>query len=101
MKPLNDALQAVFKNSVVMGRSYRIPKLEMALVSKFAVMVSPCRDQDKRLIDGGDFVNIVVNNLADIRINKLRRLANLVHQDGGAQILKMIEDIKAGRRIQF
>lgn len=101
MKPLNAALQAVFKNSVSVGKSHRIPNLEMALVSKFAAMVSPFRDQDKKLVDGGDFVNMVVNNLASIDAKKLKKLAELVYADGGIEILGLLTDIKAGRRITF
>jgi hypothetical protein len=101
MKPLNDALQAVFKNSVAVGRSHRIPNLEMALVSKFAAMVSPYREQSKKLLDAADFVNMVINNLASIDAKKLKKLADLVYADGGIEILGLLADIKAGRRITF
>lgn len=101
MKPLNDALQAVFKNSVQVGKSHRIPKLEMALVSKFAAMVSPYREQSKKLLDAADFVNMVENNLASIDAKKLKKLAELVYADGGIEILGLLADIKAGRRITF
>jgi hypothetical protein len=101
MKPMSDSLLAVFKYSVMVEKSHRVPDLEMALVSKFAAMVSPNRIQSKKLVDGGDFVNIVENNLASIDKRKLRRLAEQVYRGGGKEIMQLLADIEAGRRIVF
>ncbi len=101
MKPASASLQAAFKNSVPVGKSHRIPNLEMALVSKFAAMVSPNRIQSKKLVDGGDFVNVVETNLAAIDQKKLRRLAEKVYRGGGKKILQLVDDVEAGRRINF
>jgi len=101
MKPMSDSLLAVFRYSVMVEKSHRVPDLEMALVSKFAAMVSPNRIQSKKLLDGGDFVNIVENNLAAIDKKKLRRLAQQVYPGGGKEILQLLADIEAGRRIVF
>jgi hypothetical protein len=101
MKPTDDTLQAAFKYSVPVGKSHRIPDLEMALVSKFAAMVSPNRIQSKKLVDGGDFVDIVETNLKAINLKKMRRLAEMVYKGGGKEILGLVDDIQAGRRIVF
>ncbi len=101
MKPEFGVLKAVFRNSVMVAKSHRIPNLEMALASKFAAMVSPNRKQSKKLIDGGDFVNIVETNLEAIDRKKLEKLAELVYKGGGKEILDHIIDIEAGRRIHF
>ncbi|MBM4070905.1 MAG: hypothetical protein FJ271_18425 [Planctomycetes bacterium] len=101
MKPRHDALLAVFKNSILVGKSHRVPTLEMALVSKFAAMVSPFRDDDKKLVDGGDFVNMVKHRAKSINLSKLKKLGEKVYRGGGAEISKMVADINAGRRIQF
>jgi hypothetical protein len=73
----------------------------MALASKFAAMVSPYREYDKKLIDGGDFVNIVKHRHPQIKVAKLKRLAEKVYAGGGAEIARMVDDIKAGRPITF
>ena len=73
----------------------------MALISKFAAMVSPHRQPRKKLYDGGDFMEIVEIHVKEIDYKKLKRLADKVYQGGGAEIMNLIEDIKAGRRIQF
>ena len=101
MKPVDDILKLAFRYSVRVGKSHKIPDLEMALASKFAAMVSPYRDYDKKLIDGGDFVNIVTYRHKQINRAKLKRLADKVYKGGAAEIIKMVDDIKAGRPISF
>lgn len=101
MKPVQEVFQIVFRQTLTVKGSHRIPNLEMALVSKFAAMVSPHRAEKKKLIDAGDFMDIVETNVSELDLAKLERLANKVYPDGGKEILKLVEDIKAGRRIQF
>lgn len=101
MKPSQAVFAMVFRNTVPVGDTHRVPNLEMALVSKFAAMTSPNRSYDKKLIDGGDFVNIVRTNRDAINLARLRKLANVVYRGGSAEIVKMVGDIKAGRRIEF
>jgi hypothetical protein len=100
MKPTQDVFKMAFRHSVQVG-GHRIPSLEMALVSKFAAMTSHNRDYDKKLVDGGDFANIVKNNLKKINRAKLRRLADRVYPNGGQEIIAMIENLEAGRPIKF
>lgn len=101
MKPANATLSAVFENSVKVGRSHRIPDLEMALVSKFAAMVSPHRLQDKKMTDGGDFYNMVRTNSKRIKIRKLQKLAELVYPGGGKEVVNLVKDVRAGKSIRF
>jgi hypothetical protein len=101
MKPTQRIYQVVFRHTLPVGETHRIPNLEMALISKFAAMVSPNRRQNKKLIDGGDFVDIVIHNRTKIDLNKLQRLADKVYANGGAEMVQLIADIDAGRRIQF
>lgn len=100
MKPLNDALSAVFKNSVAVRKSHRVPTLEMALVSKFAAMVSPFRERTKKLQDVADFAAVVLYNRHKIDHKKLERLADLVYEGGRVEAIKLLEDIVEGRPIQ-
>jgi len=101
MKPLQEVYKIVFRNTIEVEQSYRIPNLEMALMSKFAAMTSPNRSDEKKFIDAGDFIDIVKHNMADLNIDRLSKLANKVYKDGGREILALIEDIKAGRRIEI
>jgi hypothetical protein len=101
MKPVEDLFKVAFKYSIPVGNSHRVPDLEMALVAKFAAMVSPYRRQKKKLVDGADFIDMVENNLKEIDLKKLRKLAEKVYPGGGTEVSKLIEDITAGRRIEF
>jgi hypothetical protein len=101
MKPDQPPYEKIFRNTVTADEGYLIPNLEMALVSKYAAMVSPNRAYEKKLIDGGDFVDMVKKNRKDINRAKLRRLAETIYKGGGKEILQMIEDIAAGRPIKF
>jgi hypothetical protein len=101
MKPTEPLFKVAFRYSLAVGETHRIPDLELALVTKFAAMVPPNRIQSKKLIDGGDFVDMVTENLGDIDEEKLQTLACLVYLRGGAEIIQLVRDIEAGRRIQF
>jgi hypothetical protein len=57
--------------------------------------------QAKKLVDAGDFVDVVTHNRSAIDLRKLQRLADKVYPEGGAEILRMVEDIDAGRTIQL
>lgn len=101
MKPVQKIHKMVFKNAIWVRESHQVPTLEMALISKFAAMISPNPSYDKKLVDAGDFVNMVKNNFKSIGRNQLRRLAEKVYRGGGDEIIQMIDDLKAGRRIEF
>jgi hypothetical protein len=101
MKPGERFHQEVFRNTVPAGRTHHVPDLEMALVCKFAAMISPHRLVKKRAVDAGDFMDIVDEHGEIIDFRKLRRLADLVCSGGGDRIEKFIEDAKAGRLPKF
>jgi hypothetical protein len=101
MKPTQGVLQVIFRHTLPVGQTHRIPDLEMALASKFAAMVSANRRPDKKMIDAGDFMNVVMNNRQEIDLKKLQRLAEKVYAGGSKEILAMIADIDAGRTLEF
>jgi hypothetical protein len=101
MKPLDDLCRAVFRNTVAVGKSHKIPGLEMALITKFAAMVSPRRVLDKKYLDAADFINIVKTNMESLNLKKLRRLAEKVYKGGAVEIGRLLENIKEGRPIQI
>ena len=70
---------------------HRIPRLEAALVSKYAALVSPHRDQDKREYDAGDFRRLVRTNRDRIQRDDLRRLAGLVWEGGADDIERFVQ----------
>jgi hypothetical protein len=101
MKPSSRATQAVFRNTVAIGDSYRIPNLEMALVSKFVAMNSSTRRADKRHLDVADFTNIVLTNRKILNVLEAQRIAEKVRRGGGAMIVELIGEIDAGRTINL
>jgi hypothetical protein len=100
MKPTQAVYRIVFRHTLRVGDTHFIPGLEMALASKFAAMVSPNRPPDKKLIDAGDFVNVIRYNRDQIDLPKLKRLGDKFYPNGGTEILRLVEDIDAGRSIQ-
>src|SRR5262245_65052013 len=100
MKPTQAVYRLVFRHTIPVGDSHDIPQLEMGLVSKFAAMTSPHRDPAKKMVDAGDFIDIVRHNRDAIDLAKLKRLADKVYTDGSDEIMQMIQDIDAGRTIQ-
>ncbi len=101
MKPTQEIYRLVFRHTISAGATHDIPQLEMALVSKFAAMTSPHRAPDKKMIDAGDFINVVRHNRKALDLRKLRRLAAKLYQQAPDEIMKMVEDIDAGRTIRF
>ena len=98
MKPTSELMRLVFRHTVRIGKTHRIPQLEMGLVSKFMAMTSPDRRDEKRMVDIGDFIDIVKHNRAALDLEKLEHLAQLGQSGGGDRILRMVADIDAGRR---
>ena len=78
----------------------RIPVLEGVLASKFAAMVSIHRRPGDKMIDGGDFIRMVEVNTV-INLQLLSELGDLVYPGGGKEILKLVADARAGKRIEF
>jgi hypothetical protein len=101
LKPSQAVFRMVFRYTVRVGRSHRIPDRELAIISKFAAMVSPRRLPEKKLIDGGDFYDIGKTNMNAINMVKLRKLAALVYPAAGAEIMRLMRDIQAGRNITY
>jgi hypothetical protein len=100
MKP-RELYRVAFKNTheVHTGRlTYRVPSLEMALAMKFAPMVSPNRDDAKKLVDAHDFIMIVRVNL-EIDLEKLSELGDLVYPGGGKEILELVRRVRAGETL--
>lgn len=100
MKP-NELYRAAFKHThtVLSGKlKYRVPSLEMALAMKFAAMVSPNREDVKKIVDSHDFIVMVRAN-PELDLEKLKMLGDLVYPEGGQEILELIRRVRAGETL--
>lgn len=101
MKPNQPLFKVAFRQTILDENGYLIPNLEYALACKFAAMVSPNRMERKKYLDASDFMTMVEKNSSAIRLPHLKRLGERVHPGGGEEILQLVEDAKAGRRLEF
>jgi hypothetical protein len=65
--------------------------VEAALVSKYAAILSPHRDREKKEYDAGDFRRLVRANHDGIRLDDLHHLAELVWEGGAEEIDRFIQ----------
>ncbi len=82
------------------GQTYFIPSLELALAMKFAPMVSPTREDEKKYQDAHDFILMVKTN-PDIDLETLADLGDLVYNGGGKEILEKVRQVRAGERLKL
>ncbi len=99
MLPVAEFQKTILKQYVVTDREtgHHIPRLEAALVSKYAAMISLHRDVNKKEYDCGDFRGMVRANSAAIQRKDLRRLAGQVWEGGSEEIERFLE-IALGNR---
>src|ERR1700722_9365452 len=95
MKPDSDLHQAVPDYSVQVGKSHRVPDLEMALALKFAAIDSPNRRTNKKLLDKADFFSMVAAHGDEIAEDKLFSLGEMVKNGGGKAILKLAQKARS------
>ena len=93
MHPWSPFQELILKEYVVVDEEtqHRLPTLEAALVSKYAAMLSPHRDRDKKEQDAVDFRRLVRANRDHIRNDDLRRLAALVWEGGADDSERFIQ----------
>jgi predicted nucleotidyltransferase len=100
MKP-TALYRAAFKHThtVIRGKlSFRVPSLEMALAMKFGPMVSRNRDEAKKHQDIHDFIMMVRAN-AEIDLDELAKLGELVYPGGGPELLELVRKVRAGEKL--
>lgn len=93
MHPWSPFQEVILKEYVVIDAEtqHRLPTLEAALVSKFAAILSPHRDRDKKEYDAGDFRRLVRANHERLKHDDLRRLAGMVWEKGAEDIERFVE----------
>jgi len=70
----------------------------MALAMKFAAMVSPNREDVKKIVDSHDFIVMVRAN-PGLDLVKLETLGDLVYPEGGQEILELVRRVRAGETL--
>lgn len=103
MKPVQPPNRDIFKHTkkVTAGKEwYRVPRLEMALTCKFAPRISLMRVDEKKLQDAADFVDMVKKH-ADIDLESLESLGDLVYKGGGKEIVEMVRKVRAGEKLNL
>lgn len=93
MLPFGEFQKTILKEYVITDPTtgHRIPRLEAALVSKYAAMISLHRDVHKKEYDCVDFRIMVHANSAAIHREDLRRLAGQVWEGGSEEIDRFLE----------
>lgn len=93
MHPWSPFQELILKEYVIVDdqTQHRLPTLEAALVSKYAAVISPYRDRDKREQDAVDFRRLARANRGNIRADDLRRLAALVWEGGADDIERFVQ----------
>jgi hypothetical protein len=99
MRP-NDVYSEAFKNCIRVGKTHNVPNLELALAAKFAAMVSRMREIRKKHYDAGDFSQMVLRNHEKIDFDRLRQLGNAVYPGGGAELVRFVDDVIAGKPLR-
>jgi hypothetical protein len=103
MKPTQTHLREIFKNAEkieLKKQTYRIPTCEMALVLKFAPMISLNRVDEKKLQDAADFIAMVKKN-PEVNLEQLATLGDLVYNGGGKEIVEMVHKVRAGEMLDL
>jgi hypothetical protein len=99
MKPTSEAMRLAFRYTVEIGKSHRIPDLEMAVIAKYLAMTAPNRARPRRTQDLADLMNIVMTHRDELDLEKLVGLGDRVRLRGGGELSKLIADLDAGRPI--
>ncbi len=101
MKPSHEIHKAALKHTVRVLGTHFVPTLEMLLACKFAAMISPNRERTRSMQDAVDFARVIEHNKNDVRREKLREYGEFVYPGGGAELVKLVEGVLAGRTLAF
>lgn len=96
----------IWTEDKVLGLRYRIPDLEEALANKYGAMLTRSRHFQKRQMDAIDFGWMVTHSMDPgqraIDLEKLAWIGEKVWPGGGGEeILRLVEQVKAGRPINL
>ena len=104
IKPSSSAL---FKRILKLTESLKVQEVaitladpEALLALKFQAMASGARATEKKYQDASDFITLA-KQLKRVNETKLNELGELVYAGAGKELLKLIADARAGRRLEF
>lgn len=100
MRPV-DLYRHAFDNAVRLESGHHVPNLELAIASKFRALTSRNRPQEKLHLDASDFIQMVKRHHEQLDRDRLKRLAESIFAEGGEQVLNMVDDVLAGRRLKI
>ena len=69
----------------------RYPTVEAAIVAKYAALISPSRNLDKKEQDASDLRRIILANHLELDLPAIQSLAGQVWEDGSDEILRFID----------
>ncbi len=78
----------------------KIPTVEAAIALKFAASISPNRGDENKPIDNADLLRLV-RSRNDLDETMLAKLGDLVYCGGGKELVAIVNDIKAGKRVRL
>jgi hypothetical protein len=93
MLPSNDCYEAILLkyHRIDETSGHRIPIIEAACASKFAALVSPYRQWERKQQDAVDLRSIMVPNHTTLDRTLLKELGDLVFPDGGNELLEFLQ----------
>ncbi len=93
MLPWSKFQETISKDHVIVNpeTGHRIPTVEAAIVAKYAALISPHRDREKKEYDAGDMRRILKANVDKTNKLTLANLADQVWEQGGVDILRFLE----------
>lgn len=93
--------EQVFDHTVEAAGGHQVPNVEMAIASKFNALVSRNREEEKQYLDASDFIQMVKRNQPRLDRDRLHMLGETIYQGGGRDLLAMVDDVLAGRRLRI
>ncbi len=93
MLPSNACYQAILESYHVIDEAtgHCIPTIEAACASKFAALVSPYREWERKQQDAVDLRSIMRPNQEVLNRGKLKTLGDLVYPGGGEELLEYLQ----------
>ncbi|HBE67859.1 MAG TPA: hypothetical protein DDW52_06895 [Planctomycetaceae bacterium] len=93
MLPSNACYRAILDrhHRVDESTGHRIPVIEAACASKFAALVSPYREWERKQQDAVDLRSIMGPNAKTLEKALLQELGDLVYPDGGRELLEFLQ----------
>jgi hypothetical protein len=82
------------------GVATSLADIESVLALKYQAMISPARLIEKKYRDAGDFI-MIAKQLKRINKSVLTELGNLIAGGSGEELIKLVNDARAGKQLEF